>query len=108
MACSAVGYPVALGTREAAFGRDENARAVTASRRRCRPRDPCRERPRDEPFVVTGLAVVPAVRVGRIEKGRAGIERGVQHGGRPGLVAVALGRQPHAAHSNQPTSRLDG
>ena len=60
-----------------------------------------------EAAFVTHLAVVPAVRVGGVDKGRAGIEGGVQHRDRSGLVAVAPGRQPHAAHANQRTSRTD-
>ena len=65
----------------------------------CTPRSiaaPRRERPGDEPFVVTALGVVPAVRVGGVEKGHAGVECRVQHGETRRVVAIGLGREAHA------------
>ena len=66
----AVRYPAALRTRETAFGRDAKARSVPI---------PGRDRASDEPFVVPGVAVIPTVRVGRVEERYASIERGVKH-----------------------------
>ena len=96
---AAVRDPVSLRPGQAAFGGDQDARAIAA---------PCRERAGDEPFVVTGLVCIPAVRVGGVEEGDAGVERGVQHLDRARLVPIALGGKAHAAHADERRGKLGG
>ena len=88
---SPVPDPASLWARQAPFGGDQHARAVSAPRR---------ESLRDEPFIVADLAGVQAVRVGRVEEGDAAVECGMQDSDRARLVPIALGGKAHAAHSN--------
>ena len=89
--CASVFDPVALRSGQAAFRRDDDARAISR---------PCVEGSRDEALVVAGLRGVPAVGVRRVEEGNAGIERGVQDRDAVGRIPVALRGKPHAAHSD--------
>ena len=91
MPSAAVGDPPALRTREAALGGDPNRRPVACPRRQ----GAC-----DEPFVVTGLAVVQAIGVRGVEEVDAGVERGVQHCDRAVVVSFVLGGEAHAADSD--------
>ena len=89
---AAVRDPVALRAGQAAFRGDQDARAIAA---------PCRDRARDEPFVVTGLARIPAIGVGGVEQGDAGVKGGVQHLDRARFVPLARRGKAHAAHRNE-------
>ena len=91
MARASVGDPGAVRTRQAAFGRHPDARAVAV---------PAAERASDQALVVTGLAGIPAVGVRGVEEIDAGIEGRVQHGQRARLVAIALRGEAHAAHAD--------
>ena len=51
---------------------------------------------------MTALLIGPAIRVRGVEKRHAGIQRGMEHGDRGGLVAIGLGREPHASQSKGP------
>ncbi len=88
---SAVGHPLPVRSCQSALCRNHEARAIAA---------PGRERAGDEPLVVADLGIVPAVGIGRIEKRDAGVQRGVQHLDAARLVAVALGREAHAADAD--------
>ena len=46
---------------------------------------------------MTTLFVAPAIRVRRIEEIHASVERGVKNGDRIPVVALMLGREPHAS-----------
>src|SRR6185503_3548962 len=86
-----VGGPTPLRPRQPALGGDEDARAVAAPRR---------TRARDQPLVMSGVALVPAVRVCGVEERDARVERSVKHFHRARLVSIALGRQAHAAEAD--------
>ena len=94
MTGASVRNPAAVRARQAAFGRDDDAGWVAG---------PGRERTSDEPLVVTGLMLVPAVRVGRVEERDAGVERGMQDLDTAPLVSAALRRETHAPEANQRT-----
>jgi len=61
-------------------------------------RDQC---PRDQSFVVAGVVVIEAVRVGRVEQGDAAVEGGVQEFDAARLVAIGFSGQPHAPHPDR-------
>ena len=84
----AVGLPAAVRPREAALGGHGEARAIAG---------PAADRPREQPLVVAEVVVGPAVGVGGVEEGDAGVERGVQHRYGSLVVAIRVGRQAHAA-----------
>jgi hypothetical protein len=90
-----VRHPLAVWPCQTAFGGDDDAGAVAG---------PQVQRACDEVLVVTDVGIVPAVGVGRIEKRDTLVERGTQHldaarlvALATSLVAVAFGREPHAA-----------
>ena len=90
VARAAVGDPAALGARQPALRRDDDPRAVAV---------PGCERPGDQPLVVAGLARVEAVGVGAVEEVDPRVEGRVQQRDGRRVVAVGLGRQPHAAEA---------
>ena len=55
---AAVGYPAAAGPHQAAFGGDGDGAGVAP---------PGLQRLRDEPLVVSRLAIIEAIRVGGVE-----------------------------------------
>ena len=55
----------------------------------------------DQPFVVTEIALVVAVRVGGIEQRRARVERRVDDGDAARVIAVQGGRQAHAPEADR-------
>src|SRR5438034_7391851 len=77
---AAVGDPAPSGPGQAALGGDDDPRSIAAPRG---------ERARDQALVVAGLLVVPAIRVGGVDKRDAGIERRVQH--RDTAIPAAVG-----------------
>ena len=70
MARPSVGHPLALRSRQATLGGNDDAGAVAA---------PCAERARNESLVVADVGVVQAICVSRIEERDAAVERGMQH-----------------------------
>ena len=89
---AAVRDPVSLRAGQAAFRGDQDARAIAA---------PCGDRAGDEPFVVTGLARIPAIGVGGVEQVDAGVKGSVQHLDRARFVPIARRGKAHAAHGNE-------
>ena len=87
MASLSVRHPLAIRSSQAAFRRNDDARAVTA---------PACQRPRDEPLVVADVVIVQAIGVGGVEERDAAVECGVQELDRARLVAIGLSGQPHA------------
>ena len=77
-----IGLPPAVRACQPAFGGHLHPRSIASPRR---------ERRRDEPFVVTALAVVPAIRVGSVEKGQTGVHGCMKHGEALRIVAIELG-----------------
>jgi hypothetical protein len=49
---------------------------------------------------VTDVVGIPAIRVGGVEQGDAGVKSGVQHTNREVVVAIGRRREAHAAHAN--------
>jgi hypothetical protein len=98
---AAIGNPRALRPGEAAFGCNaySRLRSVAAVAREC---------VRDQPLVVPGLRRVPAIRIGGVEQRHTGIECRVEDGHGAFVVAIALGRQPHAAHRDERCRRAVG
>ena len=92
VACAPVGDPFAIGPGQPALRGDADARPIASSRQ------PGGQRPARSAVRCDRLRRVPAIRVGRVEEGDAGVERRVQHLRSPRVVAFALGRQAHAAH----------
>jgi hypothetical protein len=92
MTRAAVRDPVSLRAGQAAFRGDQDARAIAA---------PCRERAGDEPFVVTDIVCIAAVRVGGVEESDAGVKGGMQYLDRAGFVPIGRGGKAHAAHPDQ-------
>ncbi len=91
-----VGCPPAVGPRESTFGGDSNARAIAG---------PGRDGASDQPLVVPDVVRIEAVGVGRVEEREAGIERRVQNAHRPRIIALAVGRQAHAANGKARAGR---
>ena len=85
---AAVRHPAALRACQSAFSGHEHARAI----------DRARQGRRDQPLVMIDVGIVAAVGVGGIEQGDARIERRPKHGDCRLVVAIGVGRQPHAAH----------
>ena len=54
------------------------------------------ERPREEPLVVAEVGIVEGVRARRVEARHARVQRGGDHPSAAFLVAIVVGRQPHA------------
>ena len=86
--------PASLGPRQAALGRDDDARAIAV---------PAGERAGDQPLVVAGARVVQAVRVGGVEERDAGIERRVQdRDGRASSRSGSVDRRMHPMPITRP------
>ena len=90
---ASIRFPAAFGPSHAAFGGDGDPRSITR---------PGRQRARDQPLVVSDVAIVEAVRIGGVEQRDAGIERGVQDLDRAIVITIGIGRQPHAADRDGP------
>src|SRR6185436_16714616 len=86
MASLPVWHPLAIRSTQAAFRRDNDARAVTS---------PACQRTRDEPLVVADVVIVQAIDVRGVEEGDAAVECRVQEFDRACLIAILFGRQPH-------------
>jgi hypothetical protein len=89
VAGTAVGDPPAGRPGQPALGGDADSRGVAA---------PGRERATDQPLVVANLRGVPTVGVGSVQERDARVERRLEDGQGPLLVALGLGRKAHAAH----------
>ena len=92
----AIGLPSAVRPRDAALGRDGETRAIAG---------PAPDRPRQQPLVVAEVLVRPAIRVGRVEEGDAGVQRRMQHRHGSLVVASRVGREAHAADGDHPKRR---
>src|SRR5215471_15610517 len=77
---AAVSHPVSLRTCQPTLAGDDNTGAVSI---------PCGKRLRNQPLVMTDLALMPAVHIGGIEQRHTGVERRLQHGNCARLVAIA-------------------
>ena len=89
---AAVRHPAAAGASHASLGGDDNGGSIALPRR---------QGASDESFVVTAIAIGPAVRVRSVEEGYAGIQRRMEHRDRSALVAVRFSREPHATQSKR-------
>jgi hypothetical protein len=91
-----------------------SARASEPALRRHRDRRsfprPAPERPRDQPLVVADLALVAAIDVRGVQEAHPRVERFVEEGDRPLVVAVGGGGEPHAAEGgrDEPRAPRDG
>ena len=97
------GQVARAAVRHPAAARAGSSPPLVATRTARRVAAPGRERARDQPLVVAGVARVQAVGVGGVEQGDAGVEGRVQRRERAGVVAVRLGREPHAADGQRLT-----
>ena len=88
---AAVRHPLTVWPGETTLRGDDHPRSVTG---------PGGQRARDEPLVVSDVALVRAVAVGGVEERDAGVERGVHDGDRPVVVAAGRGGQAHAADAD--------
>ena len=79
MASLSVGHPLAVRSSQAAFRRNDDARAVAA---------PACQRSRDEPLVMADVVIVQAIGVGGVEECDAAVECGVQDLDRARLIAI--------------------
>ena len=91
MTGSAIGHPLSVRSGKSALRGDDEARTVAAPGRKCA---------RDEPLVMADVRIVQAVRISRVEKRHAGIQRGMKYFDATRVITVALRRQPHTAHSD--------
>ncbi len=96
VARAAVRDPSSARAGEPALGGDAHARPLAL---------PGGERPCDQPLVVPGLARVPAIRVGGVEQGDAGVQGRVHRRQRPRVIAVGRGGQAHGAHGHDGVGR---
>ena len=85
----AVELPRPPGARVAALGRDDHAVAAAA------------QRLGDQPLVVADVVARRGVRVGGVDQGHAGVERGVDRADRLVLVGAAVERERHRAEADR-------
>jgi hypothetical protein len=88
VARAAIGNPRTARAHQAALGDDD------------RPLHDAGERRRDQSLVVPDIDVVVAVRIGGIDQLDAVRDRRSEYRGAASVVAIGLGRQPHAAESD--------
>jgi len=81
MTASAIGHPLSVRSGKSALRGDDEGRTVAA---------PGREGARDEPLVMADLRIVQAVRISRVEKRHAGIQRGMKYLDATRVITVAL------------------
>ena len=87
---AAVWHPAGVGPCQSAFRADTHPRPVAG---------PGRKRPSNQTLVVPALVIVPAISVRSVEKLDARVKRRVKDRDRTRLIAIRLGREPHAAEA---------